>query len=366
MKTFISTVLLTLVASTAVAQNTIKPAVVNSTPAATPAATTTNGVPAAGTQTPQLPGVSPVTGQPIIYQNLAKEPKESEETSPQNNPMMQQLQQMLSSMGDGSRGDSVPANTDWNKYEYPDNFKYYYGGKGVGNIGDGLCTAKNVERSQVKLEYCNALSEVLTNEDPMSCAARELNQIINKPIGDLNKFCPTYSQLGTPFKKKMMYLQILASLITLESGWNARATEKGWYKNGKLMQGKGLFQIGTWDSSQDPDCVGIGSDAGIYDAKKNIRCGACIALKNLNKDSTIGHGSTDKDCQAGGSCGMAAYFGPMRDGQSSKRATMQATVSNWCRNTTGSSSSDIYGGAGSGGGSSGGSSGSGGGSGTRN
>lgn len=267
-------------------------------------------------------------------------------TSNSNNGAASQIQKIIEQMmanGRGSNTDTVPDNTDWSKYEYPDNFKFYYGGEGVKNIGDGLCTANNVKRSQVRDQYCKILSDVVTREG--TCANRELGQILNKNIGQLHEFCPTFASIKEPFNRQMVYVQILASLITLESGWKTTAQEKPWTKEGtgQQMGGKGLFQIGNWDTAQDPDCRGVGG-SGIFDPTENIKCGACIALKNLNKDATIGYGTGES-----GARGMARYFGPMRDGQSSKRNAMKGAVSNWCTASANSSSKDNYGGAPSGG-----------------
>jgi hypothetical protein len=229
----------------------------------------------------------------------------------------------------GAGNSEPPANTDWSKYSYPDDHVFSYGGVGAGNIGNGLCTSNNTGRTQVKNGYCQMLSQILNTEG--TCANRAMTQIIRAAgpdgtgVGDLPRFCSTYSRLGGTTQKSMMFEQLLASLITMESGWNAKATEKAWGNH----QGKGLFQIGVSDRDKDPDCAGL-NDSSIYDPMTNMKCGACIALTNLEKDMTIGHGTGDN-----GARGMARYFGPLRDMQSAKRTSMANAVNQYCVANTG-------------------------------
>ena len=232
-------------------------------------------------------------------------------------------------------------NTDWSKYEYPDDKVFGSGQRGAGNIGNGLCTSQNQNRTQVKNGYCRMLSDIL--RDPNSCANRAMNSIIAKgnSVAHLGEYCSTFPRMGS--NKSEVFVQFLAALITNESGWNAHATEKAWSKNGQTMQGRGLFQIGVNDRSKDPDCAGLTSDS-IYDAKTNMRCGACIALKFIDQDNNMGDGTGDS-----GARGAARYFGPLRDMQANKRRAMASAVNNYCVASTGgggSSSQMALGGSG--------------------
>jgi hypothetical protein len=259
------------------------------------------------------------------------------------------LSNMMKGMGDGGGGGGdksdkadPPANTDWSSYQYPDNHVFLSGQRGAGNIGNGLCTESNKSRSQEISQpgsgesYCQMLDEALNQ--PGSCANREMNDILAEAgpsgngVGDLHQYCSTYSELSTGQQKSLVFVQVLATLITQESGWNAHATETPWTKNGAPMGGKGLFQIGVTDRGQDPDCYGLNAQS-IYDPKTNIKCGACIALKNLAKDATMGHGTGDS-----GARGMARYFGPLRDMQSNKRTAMEGAVNMYCQANAGSGS----------------------------
>lgn len=218
-------------------------------------------------------------------------------------------------------------NTDWSRYEYPDNYKFHYGGRGAGNIGNGLCTAANRNRTQVQNGHCQMLKDILGN--PASCANREMNRIIDMagPSGagvtDLPRYCANWSSYPRD-KKLFFFQQLLAGLITQESGWNAGAIEPSWSKNGIEMQGKGLFQIAVRDRFQDIDCAGL-DDSSILQPEPNMKCGACIALKYLAMDRAMGHGTGDL-----GARGMARYFGPMRDGQSHKRDAIANATNYWC------------------------------------
>jgi hypothetical protein len=225
-------------------------------------------------------------------------------------------------------GDDPPQNADWSTYEYPDDYKFYYGDVGAGNIGNGLCTEKNKNRTQVTRGYCAMLSQILNDQG--SCAHRAMEQILAEAgpsgngIGDLPQYCSTFGQIGDKPAKTNVFLQVLSTLITQESGWNSHATEKQWYKNGQPMGGRGLFQIGVTDRSKDPDCYSINSES-IYDPKTNMKCGACIALTYLAQDRTMGHGTGDY-----GARGMARYFGPLRDMQVRKRLAMAGAVNEYC------------------------------------
>jgi hypothetical protein len=244
-------------------------------------------------------------------------------------PLMQAMQGMNYKQG----GDEVPSGVDWNKYSYPDNFRFRYGGVGAGNIGNGLCTNNNRDRTQVKEGYCKILRDLLNNEG--SCASQQLQRIIaiagsdGRGIGDLNNYCSNYGQLRSNDQKKDVFLQVLAGLIVKESGWRTDAREPAWTRaDGLSMGGRGLFQIGVRDRS-NPDCGEL-NDRSIFDPRVNLKCGACIALTNLAKDATMGHGVGDR-----GARGLARYFGPFRDGQHAKRRDIAASVNTWCMSNVG-------------------------------
>jgi hypothetical protein len=227
-------------------------------------------------------------------------------------------------------GDDGPQNKDGT---YSDTQRYYYGGKGVGNIGNGLCTSKNANRSQMKLGYCEMLRKELNKEG--SCAKRSLDAIMARAYPDgsgvsgLNAYCPNFSQLGD--NRREVFVQVLASLIVQESGWKTGAVEGEWYKNGHAMGGHGLFQIGVNDRGRYDGCKRINSTS-IYNPEVNIECGSCIALQWIAADGKMGTGSSD-----GNSRGMARYFGPSRDGQAHKRTAMQNAVSEYCKGNLGAS-----------------------------
>jgi hypothetical protein len=207
--------------------------------------------------------------------------------------------------------------------------KYQYGGKGGGDIGDGLCTQANANRAQVKNGYCADLNQILN--DPTSCAYRALQEITQEAaspngVKDLNKFCPNFASMQSGTQQTMVFEQILAGLITKESEWDAHGKERPWTNaSGAPMGGLGLFQIGVNDSAKGGDCAAINSTS-IMDPKTNLRCGACIALVNLAHDHAMGSGVGDH-----GTIGMARYFGPFRDGQSAKRDSIASGVSKWCQ-----------------------------------
>lgn len=217
-------------------------------------------------------------------------------------------------------------NTNWDSYEYPDNHVFGYGGYGLKNIGNGLCVAKNKNRSHAK--YCSILAELL--DDPNTCAGNTARQIIamagstGSGIGDFGRYCSSFGRLPSQRDKLMVIQQVLSSLIVKESGWNPSAQEKPWVKSGRVMGGKGLFQIGVNDRGQDPDCAALDTNS-IFDPKTNMKCGACIALKNIVRDRTMGHGTGDS-----GARGMARYFGPFRDLQADKKASIQNAVNQYC------------------------------------
>lgn len=251
------------------------------------------------------------------------------------------LQHLIENRGSDTR------NPKWDTYQYSDNFVFYYGGRGAGKIGNGLCTKENKDKGAPQAQdggYCEVLRSVLT--DGQSCASRHLQSIQNKPIDGIKEYCPNFDQIHDSFQRNMVYLQILASLITAESGWKADAKEKAWLKgDGRSMGGKGLFQIDERDAGQDDGPTSDCQDAknNVMDPKVNIKCGACIALKNLDKDSTIGKGTGDS-----GAVGMARYFGPFRDAQSSKSNAIKGAVGAWCAKAASSHSTDMFGGASSG------------------
>jgi len=225
-------------------------------------------------------------------------------------------------------GSPTPS-TVWTKYEYPDSHIFASGQKGAGNIGNGLCTQKNSDRTQVKNGYCQMLDEILN--DPKSCAGRSMNLILREAgnagfgVGDLHLYCGEYSQVQDKKQRTYVFLQVLSGLITKESGWNTNAQEPGWTKNGKLMGGKGLFQIGVSDKNKDPDCNAL-TDTAIFDPRTNLKCGSCIALRNLAMDATMGHGSGES-----GARGLGRYFGPFRDLQIAKRQDIARAVGSYCQ-----------------------------------
>ncbi len=286
---------------------------------------------------PPVPG-SPIVGEgdaPDVGVKVASpESANSAEGAQEQNPIQNVLSSLLNSIGSGAPGSSPapPANTNWSTYSYPDDYRFNYGGQGVGNIGNGLCTNKNKERTQVRQGYCETLYSILNSES--TCAGQRLSEIVDAAgsdgsgIGQLLEFCPTYGKLTSRTQRIMVFQQILATLITQESGWNPNAEERPWTRDdGASMGGKGLFQIGVGDASK-PDCAGVKDN--IFNPRNNMLCGACIALTGLRRDKTIGRGTNDS-----GSRGMAWYFGPLRDQQQAKRQAMANAVAEYCRANTG-------------------------------
>jgi hypothetical protein len=233
--------------------------------------------------------------------------------------------------GEPDGQDGAPdKNTDWNSYAYPDGYKFNSSDVGAGNIGNGLCTQNNANRAQVKDGYCQMLNDIIN--DPNSCANHYMNRVLAKANSgqyrDLGQYCSDFGQLKDNSQRSLVFLQILSGLITKESGWNTNATEGQWYKNGHAMGGVGLFQIGASDSGQDRDCSGIGSN--LKNPKANLKCGACIALKDLSMDNTVGSGSGDS-----GARGLARYFGPFRELQANKRGDIERSVNTYCQANAG-------------------------------
>lgn len=212
---------------------------------------------------------------------------------------------------------------------YSDDHIFASGYKGAGNIGTGLCSAENSGKTQVTRGYCKTLIDLMLH-DSTSCAYQELDKIVRYQagnsgdgIGTLHKYCSQYGSLPDINSKKMAYVQIVAGLITHESGWDAGIVEKGWYKDGRLMQGKGLMQIGEWDNNKR-DCERVNAST-IKDPEVNLRCGTCIVMENISKDQHIGGGSNDN-----GSYGAARYFGPFRNAQAVKRNSIADATDRWC------------------------------------
>jgi hypothetical protein len=224
------------------------------------------------------------------------------------------------------------ADTDWSTYEYPDDYKFSSGQQGAKNIGSGLCIAMNANRTQGKEGLCAILGSILARED--SCAHKAMKRILAKAdsggIQGFGRYCSTYGSLPDhPGEKEGVILQVLSTLIVQESGWNKDVREKEWTKNGQPMGGKGLFQIGVNDRSKE-DCEGINATS-IFNPTVNLKCGACIALSNLDLDSTMGHGVGDNPKAPNGAKGMARYFGPLRDGQAGKARDMANAVDTYCK-----------------------------------
>jgi len=298
--------------------------VVNGTPAAAPAPGPAPAPPAAANTPPPAAPAQPM-GQPVVQ----PQPQ-------QQQPQAMSMADVLKGIQNGTLppfrkgGDDVPSNYDWSKgaYEYPDRHRFNYGSVGAGNIGSGLCTMKNANRTQVTAGYCDMLRKILETDG--TCAKEALDDILraeaNGGIGDLENYCSNFKTLTTQ-QKRMMFQQVLAALIVQESGWRVDAQERPWTRaDGVAMGGKGLFQIGVNDRNKR-DCGGLNTSS-ILTAEPNLKCGACIALSNIAKDRTMGHGVGDQ-----GSRGMARYFGPLRDGQSKKRVAMASAVNDWCRSS---------------------------------
>lgn len=233
-----------------------------------------------------------------------------------------------------------PANTNWDAFEYSDDHVFSYGGQGLKNIGNGLCVAKNKARSQATRGYCAMLADLLSN--PNSCAGAYARKIISDPssIRGFERYCPTYGRMTSEADRLGMLQQVLSTLIVQESGWNPSAQEKPWVKNGQPMGGKGMFQIGVNDrqkSDKYPDCRDI-NGSSIFDPQTNMKCGACIALREVWFDQAMGHGTGDT-----GARGMARYFGPLRDLQHAKRESMENAVKQYCTaRTSGGSMASSY------------------------
>jgi hypothetical protein len=176
--------------------------------------------------------------------------------------------------------------------------------------------------------YCATLADLLSRPD--SCAGYYARKIISDPshIRGFERFCPTFGRFRSESDKLGMIQQVLSTLIVQESGWNPSAQEKSWVRyDGKAMGGKGLFQIGIEDrnkSNQYPDCRDI-NGTSIFDPRTNMKCGACIALREVYSDQAMGHGTNDS-----GARGMARYFGPLRDAQHAKRESMENAVKQYC------------------------------------
>ena len=250
------------------------------------------------------------------------------------NPLLMLMPMMQGMMNSQQNSKSPPPGTNFLQYEYPDNHTYASGTVGVGHVLNGLCSlqASKTPPTQVSDGDCQRLANALRTEG--TCANRALKDIIAKAgsngegIGDLTSYCSTYAQMPN---KELVFTQVLALLILEESGWKRDAEEQPWVRSdGAQMGGRGLFQIGPNDAtkSQFPDCADV-TTSNIDDPDVNIKCGSCIALSTLDEDGTMGHGVSDKSSE-----GMARYFGPMRDGQKSKRNDIAATVNQWCKAST--------------------------------
>lgn len=282
-------------------------------PAAQPGQQTPNPLP------PQMPN---------LMQPEVPKPIGNSGSNPYNLPMGS-LQDAMRGREWREGGDDIPAADRNGNIIYGDGHRFRYGGVGAGNIGSGLCTAANANRTQAKAGFCRMLEKELNTEG--TCAYEKLKQIIDRPkLGNSDFYCGNYESQDRDYKKRVIQ-KILEGLIVQESGWRPDAQERAWFKNGNPMGGKGLFQFGVRDNVK-PGCGHI-NQSNILEAEANIKCGTCIALTNIAKDQTVGHGVGDDN-----SYGLARYFGPFRNAQFNKRQAIANSVKQWCASNEGATS----------------------------
>lgn len=295
-----------------------------SKPAAPPAANQQGQ----GTATQQTPGAgqqTPVPTPPIPQVAMPQAPPS--QANNWNMPLGS-LQEAMQGMQYKQGGDDIPAPNANGDIEYGNTHRFRYGGVGAGNIGTGLCTTANANRTQVTSGFCKMLEKELNTEG--TCANEKLKLITSRGrLGQSEHFCRGYDSKSMDYKK-LVIQRILEGLIVQESGWRPDAQEPNWFKNGNPMGGKGLFQFGVRDRVK-PGCGHINS-SNILTPEANIKCGSCIALTFMAKDQTIGHGVGDR-----GTVGLARYFGPFRNGQSHKRDAIANSVRQWCASNDGAS-----------------------------
>lgn len=187
------------------------------------------------------------------------------------------------------------------------------------NFENGLCVEKNRDRVQAsgKSNYCTMLKGIL--DDPKSCAHQEIANLTDASssasgqapsIDGMGQFCANYSSLdsGTDF-----YYQLLSVMVYTESRWSPKATGDG-------GRSKGLLQISLTDAGSYSDCKNL-TAKNIFDPYTNLKCGSCIAMKNLARDRSMGSGHAGTRS----SKGLARYFGPFGDTSRVKRTIASAT-----------------------------------------
>ncbi|NJL25639.1 MAG: lytic transglycosylase domain-containing protein [Calothrix sp. SM1_5_4] len=172
----------------------------------------------------------------------------------------------------------------------------------------GLCVSENRNDPKV-MKYCEIIRKVLM-QDQTSCAYKQLQEILRKPI-KADSFCGNYNNTD----KTAFYYNVIAKIIDTESGGNPETKgDVGKMRNGGSSHG--YMQITPGDPYED--CKNI-TEENVTDPELNIRCGACAALTNVNK-----HGVLAEDQK-----GVAAYFGPWRSGRKEKR-DIQKSLQEYC------------------------------------
>ncbi len=202
------------------------------------------------------------------------------------------------------------------------------------NSLDGLCTASNSGQTWVKQGWCKAIRETFNKH--CSDKFKSLQQQLTKDGNGLRKdieqnYCPGFGSLVNDKLKFSMFLENLsAALFIEESDWRPKATGDG-------GRSQGIAQISVQVAKMGPyrcGCKSTNSKSDIWDGAKNSACGASIVLHWLENESKREGEQKVGGGKAGGgkaARGIAAYFGPMGDGQKNKRSRIQKKVANWCR-----------------------------------
>lgn len=145
----------------------------------------------------------------------------------------------------------------------------------------------------------------------LSAISTKGRALIDTDPTDIETFCPAYTD-APEADRKAFWMGLFSALAKHESTWNPRAAGAG----GKYQ---GLLQI-TPSTARAYGC-----DAGaLYDGKSNLSCAVNIASKQVERTGVVAGGP-------GGWGGLAADWGPMRNGKKRAEIAAWTRAQEYCR-----------------------------------
>ncbi|SIT24169.1 Transglycosylase SLT domain-containing protein [Gemmobacter megaterium] len=145
----------------------------------------------------------------------------------------------------------------------------------------------------------------------LSAISTKGRALIDTDPADIESFCPAYPE-ASEADRKAFWMGLFSALAKHESTWNPKAAGEG----GKY---RGLLQIAPATARA------YGCDAtALYDGQSNLSCAVNIASRQVERTGVVAGGP-------GGWGGLAADWGPMRNGK--KRAEIAAWTrsQDYCR-----------------------------------